>query len=260
MTDIDSYAAGTPCWVDLMTDDQEAALAFYGPLFGWEFERSGPEYGGYATALVRGRSVAGVGVTPEGAGFPPVWTTYMATPDADATAEAIAKAGGTVFMPPTTVGDLGRMAVAGDPTGGAFGLWQPGVHPGAQLVNEPGALTWNELASHDAAASRAFFAEVLGWDYEQIGDGESFDYTTVLLGGQPVGGIMQIGEGWPPGAPSAWTTYFAVADTDATLQRVRELGGTVVGDAQDSPFGRLAPVADPQGGAFRVITLPVAGS
>ena len=85
-----------------------------------------------------------------------MWNTYIATDDVDATAAKVVAAGGTMLLEPFDVMDAGRMAVAFDPTGGGFGLWQSGRHTGAQLANEPNALIWNELQTGDREAANAF--------------------------------------------------------------------------------------------------------
>src|SRR5580765_6166379 len=155
------WPAGYPCWVDVMTSDLEAAKAFYGGLFGWNAVDGPPEAGGYVIADVGGNPVAGLmAIPPDMAGHPSVWTTYLATDDADATAAAITANGGTLSMPPMDVMDVGRMAVAQDPTGGTFGLWQAKAHTGVHLANEPGALTWNEFMTRDYEGAKAFYGAV----------------------------------------------------------------------------------------------------
>src|SRR6185437_7808906 len=132
MTERDTaWPVGTPCWVDLMTPDLDAARLFYEQLFGWHLTDLGPDAGGYLMAGVGGKQVAGLGPQQEGqAGHPAVWTTYLATDDAAATCEAISKAGGQVFLPAMDVMGSGVMAVAADPTGAVFGLWEAKTHTG----------------------------------------------------------------------------------------------------------------------------------
>ena len=57
----------------------------------------------------------------------------------------------------------------------------------------------------------------------------------------------------PAEMPANWLTYFHLDDVDAGLERVRELGGEVMREPTDSPYGRFAPVRDPQGGVFSLI-------
>ena len=55
-------------------------------------------------------------------------------------------------------------------------------------------------------------------------------------------------------AVTSWTVVFSVADTDACAAQVLELGGGVRRPAHDSPYGRLATVADPMGATFALIS------
>src|SRR4051794_33801102 len=146
MSERTSYEPGTPSWVDLSTTDPDAAKRFYGALFGWEAEDAGApeETGGYAMFKRDGKLVAGIGPVM-GEGQPAVWATYIATDDAAAAAAGARDAGGRAIVEPMDVMDAGRMAVLMHPAGGVVGLWQPGRHTGAEVVNEPGTLTWNQL-------------------------------------------------------------------------------------------------------------------
>jgi uncharacterized protein len=245
------WPEGTPAWVDLAVPDRDAALEFYRQVMDWEYVINGPEYGNYAIATVDGRAAAGIGPTPPGAeGAPPTWTTYLASDDVDATCEKIAASGGSVMFGPDDVGEQGRMAIAADPTGGVFGVWQAGTTFGAAVVNQPGAVAWNDLSSRDATVARQFYSAVFGYEYTPIEGAE--DYSTINGGGPGgmIGGIGQLPSDAPAGVPSHWTTYFSVADVDDAVKRVTEAGGTVEEPPQDTPYGRLASCRDPFGAAF----------
>jgi hypothetical protein len=237
---------GTPCWVDYGAADPAAAQAFYGPLLGWDWTESSPEYGGYVNALKGGSQVAGLGPLME-PGAPPSWTTYFAASDAAATAGRIRQAGGTVVVEPMEVGPMGTMVVARDPLGNQFGLWQAGTHTGCQVFNEPGSLVWNDAAVDDPAAAREFYSAVFGFtftEYEGMGG-----YATFATDERPLGGLG----GVTPGAPKGWTTCFAVASTDETVAAVEAAGGKVTMAAHDTEFGRFAVVQDPWGAPFSVM-------
>lgn len=249
------WPAGTPCWVDLGVSDIPKAIAFYTAQFGWDVEQGGPETGGYSIASLGGRAVAGIGPKQGPPEAPSAWTTYVATDDADATAAKIKGAGGQVLTDPMDVMDVGRMAIAVDTTGAAFGLWQPRAFGGAQAANEPGALSWNEQMSRDFEGGKAFYAAVFGYEFGDMSS-EGFSYATLLLGGHEVGGIGQYPEGVPADMPAAWTTYFATADTDASVAQATKAGGSVIRPPEDSPYGRLATVTDNQGAVFSLISLP----
>jgi predicted enzyme related to lactoylglutathione lyase len=180
----DGYPPGVPCWVDTGQPDPEAAVAFYGALFGWTFEdRMPPDAGGrYLVAKLRGLDVAGVGSRPHEASPTPVWNTYVCVDSADATAAKVKEAGGSVLMEPFDVLDAGRMAVFSDPSGAVFSVWQANQHKGAQLVNEPGAWNWSDLNTRDLEGSKRFYAAVFGWEVDTVNFGE-FEGTILRLPG-----------------------------------------------------------------------------
>jgi len=256
MTD---YAPGTPSWVELSTPDTDASAAFYGGVMEWAATAPGPvdETGGYRMFEQDGKTVAGLmGHMQEGQ--PTFWATYVSTADADETAEKVKAAGGSVVVDPMDVMDIGRMAYFADPVGAVFGVWQPRTFPGADLVNEPNSLCWNELATRDLEAARAFYPAVFGWSVGKPAfEGAPDSYTVWELDGKPVGGMMEMtGEFYPPEVPPHWGVCFAVADCDATIAKARELGGTVVAEPVDMPIGRFGAVVDPQGAAFAVMQMP----
>jgi predicted enzyme related to lactoylglutathione lyase len=247
------YAPGTPSWVDIGVPDLDAAAAFYSGLFGWEIDGGDVDMGDYRQASLRGKRVAGLG--PQQNPGPPSWTTYISTADVEATTARVEAAGGQVVVPAMDVMDLGRMAVFTDDSGTVFSVWQPGTHPGSELVNEPGALSWNELTTRHPAKAKAFYGAVFGWLAEDHDMGE-VTYTEWKLQGDSVGGMMpMVGDMWPDDLPDHWMVYFAVDGTDAAAERVTELGGTVSVPPFDIPQGRVAVVADPAGGTFSIITL-----
>jgi predicted enzyme related to lactoylglutathione lyase len=246
------WPAGVPCWTDLTVPDVAAASAFYARVLGWELTDSGEEYGGYRIATVRGSAVAGIG--PQmGEGSPAAWTLYLASDDVDATAAAVTAHGGSLLFPPGDVGPMGRMCIATDPSGAAFGVWQAGQHIGAGLVNEPGGLHWEDLRSTDPDAARAFYRELFGYRFDAIPMAGA-DYATFARPGEeaPLGGMGGM-MGSPEGTPSHWLVYFGVESTDAAVEAAQAAGGSLLVPAVDSPYGRVAAVADPAGAAFCVI-------
>ncbi|WP_432093674.1 VOC family protein [Streptomyces sp. bgisy100] len=248
------YQPGTPCWIDLVVPDQQAALDFYGELFGWAGEVGPAETGGYAVCTLRGNPVAGI-MSAQAMGDqpapPPVWTTYIASADADATERAIGSGGGNVMVPAMDVMDLGRMLVAADPTGAVFGVWEPKEFFGAAIVNEPGSLIWNELNTSDVQASTAFLSSALGIETTQMEGAES--YYAISAQGRTVGGLQPLSDQMPSGTPSHWLAYFSVEDVDGTVSKLSAAGGTVLKAPFDMVAGRMAVVADPQSAAFAVI-------
>ena len=250
--EMQSYEPGVPSWVDLGTPDLDKAAAFYGGLFGWNCPEGPAEAGGYRVCDIGGKSVAGIG--PQQNPGPPVWAMYVNVTSADDTAAAVTANGGQSFVPPMDVLDAGRMAVLADPIGAVFGVWQAGMHKGAELVNEPGTFSWAELVTDDVPASKAFYGAVFGWGAETHGDGPGA-YTEWQVNGRSVGGMMEKPPQMPAEVPPHWSVYFTVVDTDAAVARASELGGGVVSPPMDIEPGRFAVVSDPAGAVFNVIAL-----
>jgi predicted enzyme related to lactoylglutathione lyase len=254
MTEVSEYPAGTPSWVDLGTPDIEGSTRFYGDLFGWEVpESENPEQtGGYRLATLRGKPVAGLMPLMQ-EDQPIAWTTYMSVDDADDAAAKATEAGGQVVAEPMDVMDLGRMALFTDPTGAFLGIWQPRSFPGAEIVNEAGAVSWNELGTRDPDRAQEFYRQVFGWDYRSFG--EQGNYWTIHRGGEDrsVGGLMDARGRVPEDVPPNWLTYFGADDVDATVAKVRDSGGEVAVGPVDMPdVGRFAVLADPNGAAFGI--------
>jgi hypothetical protein len=249
----DVAPVGAPCWVDLLTSDPDRSRDFYGRLFGWTVEDPGAEYGGYQNFLAGGIHVAGCMRNDGAAGVADLWSVYLAVDDADATVARAVAHGGQVMVPAMDVMALGQMAVVVDVGGAVIGMWQPGEHRGFGILGEPGTPTWFELHTRAYDASVAYYRDVFGWRTQVASDTPEFRYTTLDGGADQLAGIMDASGFLPEGVPAGWTVYFGVADTDAALAEIVALGGEIVAGAEDSPYGRLATVADPTGAVFRVI-------
>ncbi len=248
-----SYKQGTPNWTDLATSDVEAAKSFYGDLMGWTFEPSSTQQGGeYLGACLDGKSCAGIMQHPQ-PGAPAAWNTYIAVDDVSKTCETVEASGGTVFMSPTPVGDSGQMALATDPSGAMFGLWQAGDSIGCEVVNEDGALIWNELITDDIDKAAPFYAEAFGHEITTQDMGSPDLYHLFNIDGEAVGGGMKK-PAEAEGMPNHWVSYFCVADIDACVAKATELGGSIVAPPFDAPsVGRMAGIADPQGAFFMLM-------
>jgi uncharacterized protein len=255
MPTVESYAQGTPCWVDLSSSDVDRSKEFYGSLFGWEFQANvmSPEMT-YYMATLPGGNVAGLMAQmadQASGGAPSAWTTYLAVDSAEEAAAKVAGAGGTLLAPADEVPGSGWMAIALDPAGALFGLWQAGGHIGASVVNEPGAVIWNELQVANVADVLPFYQTVAGLQSETGPAGDMAAYTQLTVDGRSIAGAM---ENPMPGSPDNWTVYFNVADADETVAKVQELGGTVVAPAFDATgVGRMAVLKDPQGATFAIM-------
>ena len=242
MSERTSHPPGTFSWADLTTNDAEDAKRFYGELHGWEFEESPVPGGGvYVMARKDGGTVAGVTVSAD---HPPHWNNYVTVESADAAAQRAQEHGATVVMPPFDVMDVGRMAMVQDPTGAFLCLWEARTSIGAERVNEPGAMTWNDLTTPDAEAASNFYGELFGWRIEEIP--EAFGYRVIYNGERTNGGILpqrpDMGD-----APPAWMPYFGTEDVEQAVGRVPELGGRVLTQPMPVPNGAFIVIADPQG-------------
>ncbi|WP_411103745.1 VOC family protein [Streptomyces sp. cmx-4-9] len=256
------YEEGAPCWVDAMFTDVEGAKSFYAEVLGWTFGESAGAYGAYTQAYSDGKAVAAVVPPMPGAEAPSQWCLYFASRDAAATAERIKAAGGTLLMGPMQIGSFGSMAIAKEPSGAVFGVWQPGDHQGFEKTGEPGSYAWAEVFTRDPAKADGFLAQVFPYETRRMGTGDDpetagMDFTVFTLGaaGNPVLGRMRMGEEFPPQIPSYVQVYFAVPDCDEAVATARRLGGTLHFGPMDSPFGRFAAVTDQQGAAFAVIDM-----
>ncbi|MER7488922.1 VOC family protein [Streptomyces sp. NPDC126497] len=250
------HAPGTPCWASLMVHGLETTGEFYEALFGWEFRPGPRQPGPYVRALLDGHEVAGVGVLPPDRDLPVAWTPYFASDDADLTAEAVRSCGGTVGVGPLDADDTGRLAIGSDPSGAVFGVRQAAAGPGAAVTGVPGTPAWNELTTFAAAGVATFYTTVFGYDEEPAAPSAGPDHVTLRLRGRPVAGVHGVGAALPRDRGPHWTTYFAVADADDAVERVRRLGGRVLAPARDGDHGRAALVADPEGARFAVVGSP----
>ena len=256
MARFERYAQGTPSYVELVTPDQAGAKEFYGPLFGWELEDVplGPDVT-YVAVAKEGDQIAGMSpMLSDRAGHPAWWGVYLTVDDVEAATAAVVRAGGRVDAEPSDVMDLGRTAAIADPTCARVNLWQAGATIGTIRANEPGTPIWHELLTPDVATATRFYADVLGvgWEEQPMEGGPP--YTCLMVDGRAVGGAMPLDmEGVPP----YWAVYFNVEDADATVARATELGGSVVAPTFDVPgVGRMAVLADPQGGYFNLMQNP----
>lgn len=247
----DNFREGQPIWIDYVCQDFEAAQKFYSELFGWEFTDTGEDFGHYHMITMDGGNVGGAmramnmdgTPSPE---MPTAWSTYLHTADIAATHQAALVAGASNVVEPMSVGPLGQMAVVVDPTGAAIGMWQPAEFTGFDTPLTPGTPVWFELMTRDFPAATEFYGSVFAFDITLM---ESFPYATHGADENAVAGICDASE-WAQS--SFWRTYFNVEDTEASATKVSELGGKVLAGPEDSPYGRIATVTDPEGATFQL--------
>jgi predicted enzyme related to lactoylglutathione lyase len=255
MPEVETYAPGTPIWVDLATDDIEGSKSFYAGLFGWTPEvADDPQAGGYTMFMQGAKNIAAV-APAQAPGQPTAWAVYIATDSADETARKVEAAGGKVVAPPFDVLDAGRMAVFQDPNGAFISIWEPKTMKGADVMREPNSLGWVELNSRDLEGVRPFYRSVFGWGEKtsSMGEGQG-SYTEWQLDGNSVAGAMSMPPGVPSGVPSFWMVYFQVGDLDAAVEKANSLGARTQMGPAEYPGGRFAVLQDPQGAVFGLIT------
>ena len=257
MPDFDSHPPGTFNWPELSTSDQQAGVAFYRALFGWDVNEQpvGPGMV-YSMFQMRGRDVAAAaGQRPEERQHhvPPHWNTYITVANADDAVKRAQELGAKVLAPAFDVMDAGRMAVLQDPTGAVFNVWQSNRHVGAKILREPGTLCWTELATNDTETAKKFYTSLFGWT-EKTSTGGGMTYTEFNVGGTPQGGMMAMNDHMKAnGVPPHWLPYFQVADVDASAKKAAELGAQQFVPPTDIPgTGRFAVIRDPQGAAFAI--------
>ena len=256
MVDVVRHEPGEFSWAELATTDADAAKRFYAGLFGWTHVDNpmGPDMV-YTRLQLRGRDAAAMYAQMKDEreqGIPPHWMVYVTVSNADHVAKRVPSLGGKVLQEPFDVQSHGRMAVCQDREGAVFSIWQPKAHIGAQVENEPGALSWCELAASDTDDAAGFYGQLFGWVPKTR---EDFPYVELYLGERPIGGIYPIDESMQ-GVPPHWGVYFRVESCDASAEKAKSLGAKALVGPQDIPnVGRFAMLRDPQGAAFSIIQL-----
>jgi uncharacterized protein len=252
MYKVTKFPHGTFSWADVGTYDTEKGKAFYMELFGWDKDEV--PMGGdmtYTMFKLDGETVAALSPMLPGAaeqGIPPAWTNYITVDDVDALVDPIKGNGGSIAHGPIDVFESGRMLVLQDPTGAHVALWQPKTHIGASVVNTPGAMMWNELATRDLETAKDFYNKILGWEYEMNNDG----YVSIKNNGRYNGGMMTMDESYGE-MPPVWTIYFNVEDLDASIKKVEELGGKIMVKAEASGVGPFAIINDSTGATLSIM-------
>ncbi|NUP43639.1 MAG: VOC family protein [Streptomyces sp.] len=248
------FRTGSPNWIDLGSPDTDAAAAFYGAVFGWQFASAGPEAGGYGFFQKDGKTVGALGPLSE-EGARPAWTTYFQSDDIQATARDVVDGGGAVRAEPMDVMGEGWMGQFTDPQGAQFAVWQPGRTKGLEKASEDNTLVWVELHVGDPEAAIRFYAGLFGWRSQEMqAPGMTYRVLSIKDGDQQEGSFGGVAPLQGEGEETRWVPYFAVADADAIVTKVQENGGSVLMPAADVPdVGRIAWLADPGQAVFAVL-------
>lgn len=243
-------------WYELITPDPEASKAFYEAVVGWQVGPASAEHNGYRE-IRAGDGHAG-GMLPltdemRQHGARPTWLGYIGVDDVDHSIASIERAGGKALMPAFDIPGVGRLALVADPQGVPFYVMRGASNEASTAFNpqQPGRVSWNELATRDARAALDFYSSQFGWSKgDTMPMGDMGDYQLIAHHGVPLGAIMTAA----PDNPARWRFYVRVADVDPAKQKVEAGGGTVIHGPQEVPGGdRILIANDPQGAEFALV-------
>jgi predicted enzyme related to lactoylglutathione lyase len=254
MANITQHPAGSFCWIELSTNDQNAAKNFYTSLFGWGVVDNpmGPN-DFYSMFKLDGQDTGAACTLRKDQldqGVPPHWMLYVAVQNADETAAKAGQLGGKVLAPAFDVFDVGRMAVVQDPTGAIFCVWQAKAHQGVGISGD-GTLCWADLSTPDPQRASKFYSGLFGWQ-AVTDEHDPSGYLHIKNGEDFIGGIPPANRR-PPQAPPHWLIYFQVADAEAVAAKATQLGAKILMPPRlMEKVGTIGIVADPQGAVFAI--------
>lgn len=246
-------ATGSPCWLELATDQPQRAMEFYQRVLGWEFEQRTDSLGQpYFVALLVGEPVAGIRPT---AGALPDWTVYLAVPELSAFTHQAELLGGKTIEAVHGVPKVGLTALAESPSGSWFGMCQ--ASPDWMFTaGVPNALVWIEYITHLAPQADAYFGELFGFTGQQFGDGAADDYMVWYVGEDSVIGRARMMPGTGPEVPARWIAHFRTAldrDFDDAVILAHEAGARLRFPTYATQLGRVAMMSDATGARFALI-------
>lgn len=249
---VTKYPEGTFCWASIVSTDLNLTENFLSAIFGWNTVSVPAEGGGkYTLFQLKGKDIAGgIQRPPEMGEIPSHWQSYVSVDHLEATLSKAQELGAIVMMPPVD-SVYGRTASIVDPTGALLNFWQAKEKIGAEMVNDTGAMVWNELHTNDRDAAVAFYRDLFGWELNYNPENQ---YTDILNKGRRNGGILQIPPEWRK-MPSNWAVYFTVQNIDSSLAKVKSHGGQVIGKPKEIPLGRFALIQEPAGAHFLIMEL-----
>jgi predicted enzyme related to lactoylglutathione lyase len=255
--------AGKFIWHDLISDDPAGSERFYRELFGWEFQSVSLVGADYWVISLAGEPIAGM-VAQAGLRAQQdisQWISVLSVADIEAATAEVRRAGGHVWREPVSIGDRGVIAVFADKQGANFAaLTTRGGDPvdSAELPPE-GAFLWHELWTSDVDAAAGFYAGLAQLQGEARGgqsvQGLPIAYTLLRASGIPRAGVRTAPD---PEMPPLWMPYLRVAEVsrlDALLDRVPQLGGSVLVPRVARPVGGyVAVIAGPSGAPIALQT------
>lgn len=257
MPQFTKYAEGQFCWVDLTTTDIEKAVTFYCDLFGWTSQRvPEPEAGGYTFFLKDGKRAAAA--APSMDQMPSHWNSSVSVGDIEKSTRICEEAGANTIVKPMQIGDEGWFSCLQDPSGAVVYLWQPKEMIGASVASETNTWVWNILNTRDVEAAKRFYNKAFGWETsvpEGAGDMPG-PYEEFGLNGMRIAGVQPMPAAVPAGAPSAWSTIFAVENCANATSKAESLGAEIwLRNDASTPGMTFSGINDPTGGAFTIIQM-----
>src|SRR4051812_37161161 len=246
-------ARGRFFWHEIMTPDPASGVAFYQKLVGWSTQPWDKDPG-YTFFSMGGRLMGGLMKLPDEAasmGTPPMWVSYIGTPDVDATAQQAKNLGGQIHKQPRDIPDIGRFAILGDPQGAIFSAFTPKAVPPVDPHSvSAGDFSWHELVTTDWPSAWNFYQQLFGWektdamDMGPMGTYQMFGWKDHVLGGmfnRPAGNPV----------PPMWLPYILVSDSTLSAKTIEALGGKVINGPMEVPGGDwIVQGIDPQGAMF----------
>lgn len=240
MANIRDGVEGAAVWAELVSYDTAASAVFYRGLLGWELGDTG--------FSLDGKRVAGIAT---GGSY---WRLYLRVSDVDAASAAAEEAGGQVYLAPPG-SSLERAVLMTDPTGAEVGALQADSPVAFEHIDAVGGPVWHELHTDSFDRAVPFYEQVFGWKAEPMDGDDSFRMSTLGSGWEASAGIYDAAT--TLGRESShWLHYFSVADADASARKVVELGGSVLREPEDTPFGRYLQAADSLGARFALMQTP----
>lgn len=247
---MDTAPLGNFVWLDLLSYDASASIAFYMHVMGWTTQPFADNYVMFAGAQGPLGGVATITDPLREQGVPPHWAGFVQVADARKTAAEAQRLGGRIWREPTEYPEIGYLGVIGDPQGAAISLVQPPQLMRLHDAEQPGELTWSELTTTDHQAAFTFYSQLFGWKRVRGFDmGPGGEYLIFGNGGRDLGGMFTKGADRP--GPAGWLYYFETDDLDAALSRAVARGGKVLNGPMQVPGGaRVAQLADMHGVMF----------
>jgi predicted enzyme related to lactoylglutathione lyase len=243
-----------------MTNDAAAATDFYTHVIGWtaQLATNAPEGVHYTLFEVDGQPATGMMALNDeacAAGARPGWLGYVLSDDVDAAVTKAKSLGGSVYVEPCDIPQVGRFALIGDPHGAAIGLmkWAEPMPTPPSMPMQNGRTGWHELMAGDLEADFAFYAALFGWSkVEDLDMGPMGTYRIFGLDKEMgIGGMMTK----PAEIPMpAWGYYFATGNIDEAVARVTDKGGQILNGPMEVPGGAwIINGLDQQGVPFSLV-------